>query len=68
MNLKPHTKLDQLLNAIPSAVYVCSKLSIPVDGIENKTLQAICDEHELSLKKFMQASNDIDWEEDCKSS
>jgi hypothetical protein len=68
MNLKPHTKLDQLLNAIPSAVYVCSKLSIPVDGSENKTLQAICDERELSFNTFMQALNDIDWEEDCKSS
>ncbi len=66
MNLNPNTKLDQLLSAIPSATAVCDKLLIPIQGNENKTLQAICDERELTFDAFMQALNDIDWNEDCR--
>ncbi len=62
MKLDPQTAVASLLAAIPSAAVVFDRFGIQLDQDEKKSLQAVCAEHEVSLRDFLQAMDEIDWD------
>jgi hypothetical protein len=67
MRLNPNTKLVSLLAAIPSAAVVCDEFSILVPGNEDKSLAEICAETGITFPTFLEALENLDWEQEYPS-
>jgi hypothetical protein len=61
MELDPDTTLGSLLVAIPSSVVILKKIGISTDGNEEKTLKQVCTDRGLEFQQFLQAMDEIDW-------
>jgi hypothetical protein len=61
MKIDPQTAVGSLLVAVPSAAIVFERFGIQVDENEKKTLQAVCTEHDIAMKEFLHAMDEIDW-------
>lgn len=68
MNLNPNTKLVSLLTAIPSAAEVCDRFHIQIGGNEQKSLERVCAEVDITLASFLQALDNLNWDEEYGSS
>lgn len=68
MRLNPETRLASLLSAIPSSALALKKFGIAADGNEEKTLQQVCADGGVDLEVFLQAMDEIDWDEDFSRS
>jgi hypothetical protein len=66
MKLDPDTTLGSLLTAIPSSAGVLRRLRITPDGNEHKTLEQICQDHNIAFDQFLRAMDEIDWEEESR--
>jgi hypothetical protein len=67
MHLNPHTKLVSLLTAIPSAAEVCDRLHIQIGGNEEKSLERLCAEVDITFASFQQALENLNWDEEYGS-
>ena len=64
MQLNPDTKLSSLLRAIPSAASVCDALQIQIPGSEDKSLERVCSEADVTFASFLKALDNIDWDKE----
>ena len=64
MHLNPNTKLVSLLTAIPSAAEVCNRFHIQICGNEEKSLERLCAEVDITLARFLQALENLNWDEE----
>ena len=64
MQLNPNTKLVNLLIAIPSAASVCDGFHMAISGNENKSLEQLCCEYRITFASFLQAIENLDWDEE----
>ncbi len=62
MQLNSKTKLSALLNAIPSAGLVCDELHIQIRGNEEKSLERLCSEVDITFASFLRALDNLDWD------
>ena len=61
MQLNPNTKLSNLLRAIPSAALVCHRFHIQIRDNEDKSLELLCTEANITFSSFMRALENLDW-------
>lgn len=64
MQLNPSTKLSSLLNAIPSAALVCEKLHIQTNGNDDKSLERLCAEVDVTFASFLRALENLNWDDE----
>ncbi len=64
MKLDPETLLGDLLEAIPSSSQVLRRLGIATDGCKDKSLHQACQDSNIALEEFLQAMDEVDWEEE----
>ena len=68
MQLDPKTQLRALLIAIPSSALVFSKLGIPTQGNEGRTLEDLCAEFGVSFESFLKGMEEVDWSDEAPPS
>ena len=66
MQLDPNTKLVHLLTAIPSAAVVCDGFHIAICGNEDKSLQLLCAEVDITFASFLQTLDRLDWNDEYR--
>lgn len=66
MKLDPETPLGDLLAAIPSSSQVLRRLGIATDGCEGKSLHQVCQDNGIALEEFLQALDQVDWDEEAR--
>lgn len=64
MQLNPNTKLSALLNAIPSAALVCDTFHIQILGNEEKSLERLCSEADITFASFSLALDKLNWDDE----
>jgi hypothetical protein len=64
VTLDPETRLQELLNAIPSSSKVLRRFGIEPDGNEEKKLGWICQYQGVPFEDFLQAMDELDWDEE----
>jgi hypothetical protein len=68
MMIDPNTTVRRLLGAIPSCTIVFEEFNIQTSGSEEKTLESVCTAHGISVDEFLQAVEDLDWDQDFENS
>jgi hypothetical protein len=66
VQINPNTTLANLLAAIPSSRGVCHCLRLPLEGNGDKSVEQLCREAGVPFASFLQALDEIDWEEDYR--
>jgi hypothetical protein len=66
VQINPNTTLAHLLAAIPSARGVCDRLQIQLAGNGDKSVEQLCREAGVPFASFLQALDEINWEEDYR--
>ncbi len=64
MQLNPKTKLGALLKAIPSAALVCDEFHIQISGNEEKNLERMCSEADITFVSFLRALDNLNWDDE----
>ena len=64
MRLDPDTTVGGLLAAIPSSALVFKQFGIRPNGYRDMTLQQVCAERGIDFNQFLQALDQIDWQQE----